>query len=269
MSDRGTRREGWYADPLGQADLRWWDSQNWTTQVTASRAKDSRPTAAPRKAALQWADDDLPIDEPADSTIQVTPPAAPSLAEPKLALGTTPDTYSAEPEAAVQDGPDWSPLALALLTAGDNIVTATSASLPTMTIDIAEHTYWWDRSLDSFPAHPVDLVVTSIPRSDWLKPAVAGHFVEPLLWRVGTGAEVLFTRVDPALRYKLRRWPDLTAMPHTVEQLRAIKLMATAQLTTTELSAIADISEKDVRTLIGTFGIMSLLDAVKDPAAAR
>jgi Protein of unknown function (DUF2510) len=269
MTDQGTRREGWYADPLGQADLRWWDSQSWTTQVTASRSKDSRPTAEPRPAPLQWAEDELPANERAEDTNRSAPPTKQPSTEPKLALGAKPESTKGEPEPTAQGGPDWSPLTVALLAAGDNIVTASAATIPTIVIDMAERTYWWDQPLDSFPSYPVDLIVHSIPRADALKPTVAGRYIEPLLWRVGTGAQELFTRVDPALRYKLRRWPDLTAMPHTVDQLRAIKLLATAQLTTTELAAIADITEKDVRTLIGTFGLMSLLDAVRDSAASR
>jgi hypothetical protein len=268
MADRGTRPEGWYADPLGQADLRWWDSHNWTTQVTASRSKDTRSTAAPRATSLQWADDDLPARESTDSIPRNAAPVEQPLAEPKLALGTKPESTDKKPESTGKSGADWSPLALALLTAGDKIVTATAAALPTITIDMVERTYWWEQPLERFPAGPVDLVVHSIPRGDAIKPSVAGHYVEPLLWRVGTGAETLFSRVDPALRYKLRRWPDLGAMPHTADQLRAIKMLASAQLTTTELAAIAEITETDVRTLIGTFALMSILDAAKDPAAA-
>jgi hypothetical protein len=267
-SDRGTRREGWYADPLGQADLRWWDSQNWTTQVTSSRPEDSRPNAAPRPP-LQWADDEPAVQASADSTSRVAPPTAAPAAEPRFALGSKNASGAPEPKQTTNGGPDWSPLMLALLTAGNGIVTASAASIPTITIDMVERTYWWTLSLDSFPAHPVDLVVTSIPRADATIPSVAGRYSEPLLWRIGTAAEAISKRVDPALRYKLRRWPDLTSMPHTADQLRAITMLAAAQLTTTELAAIADITEQDACGLIGTFALMSLLDSVRDPAASR
>lgn len=269
MTDRGTRRAGWYADPLGQADLRWWDSQNWTTQVTASRSKDSRTTAPSRPAALQWADDDLPANEPIEGNSRESSPTAPRVAEPKLAIGAKLDSSEMKPEKQTASGADWSPFALALLSAGDRIVTASAKGIPTITVDMGERTYWWDEPLESFPVSPVDLVVHTTPRADAVKPDVAGRYFEPLLWRVGTAAETLFTRVDPALRYKLRRWPDLDAMPHTAEQFRAIKVLSAAQLTVTELAAIGDIPAKDVRTLIGTFALMSILDAVKDPVLSR
>jgi hypothetical protein len=265
MTERATQRAGWYTDPLGQADLRWWDSRGWTTQVTNSHAKEPRLTTAPRAATLQWADDEHVEAAPAGGT-RTTPPAEQPAAEPQLALGSN---ASPRPEPATPDAPDWSALALALLGAGDDIVTATSPSMATMTIDMAERTFWWASSLDSLVGHPADLVVTTVARREAVKPAVAGRYIEPLLWRLGTGAGTLFTNVDATLRYKLRRWPDLAAMPHSADQLRAITLLANAQLTTTEISTIAGLSETDVRTLIGTFTLMELLDAVKDPAATR
>jgi hypothetical protein len=75
--------------------------------------------------------------------------------------------------------------------------------------------------------------------------------------------------VDPTLRYKLRRWPNLESLPHTTDQRRAITMLANAQLTVTELGAIAELDETSVQTLIGTFALMALLDSVKDPATSR
>lgn len=267
MTEPGARRAGWYADPLGEAELRWWDSQRWTTEVTTSRSKSARPASAPRPTDLQWAEDDVPENRPASSIRMPAPPTPPRAAEPSLVLEGTPKKGSAEADADARMRPDWGPLALALLNAGDNIVIASAAGIPNLTIDMVDRTYWWLAELDSFPAYPEDLVVRTIPRVDAPKPTVAGRYMEPLLWRIGTGAHRLFKRVDPTLRYKLRRWPDLGGMPHTAEQLRAVKLLATAQLTPAELAAIADIPEADVRTLVGTFGLMSLLDTVKDPAS--
>lgn len=264
MTDRETRREGWYADPLGQADLRWWDSQNWTTQTTSSRAASSRAGAAP----LQWADDEPQPRETTSGSDRMPPPSRPA-AEPKFALGSTTANGATDAAPRVPGGPDWSPLMMSLLRAGDKIVTATAAGIPTITVDMAERTYWWDLALDSFPAYPVDLVVHSIPRADAKTPSVAGRYSEPLLWRIGSGAHEMSSRVDPALRYKLRRWPDLATLPHSADQLRAIKVLASAQLTIPELGAIADIPADEARALIGTFELMSLLDSVRDPAASK
>ena len=270
MTDQGTRREGWYADPLGQADLRWWDSQNWTTQVTtASRRSESGAIGAPNPTPLQWADDEPPAPEAFGSRNRLSPPSAHPPAEPKFALGAKFATSAPDAEPVIAGGPDWSELALALLAAGNSVVTATAASIPPITIDMVQRSYWWDLSLDSFPAHPVDLVLETTPRSSATTPPVAGRYCEPLLWRVGMRAEALAKRVDPSLRYKLRRWPDLSSLPHTADQLRAITVLANAQLTITELGAVAEVTENESRRLIAAFALMSLLDSVKDPAAAR
>lgn len=50
---------GWYPDPLGLPQLRWWDSQAWTEHTSEARAPIIvQPTATSTRVG--WADDDLP-----------------------------------------------------------------------------------------------------------------------------------------------------------------------------------------------------------------
>ncbi len=50
---------GWYPDPLGLPQLRWWDSQAWTEHTSEARAPIIiQPTTASTRVG--WADDDLP-----------------------------------------------------------------------------------------------------------------------------------------------------------------------------------------------------------------
>lgn len=49
---------GWYPDPLGLPQMRWWDNHGWTEHTTEARA----PIVI-QEAKLAWADDDLPVDE--------------------------------------------------------------------------------------------------------------------------------------------------------------------------------------------------------------
>lgn len=50
---------GWYPDPLGLPQLRWWDSQAWTEHTSEARAPIViQPAGEPTR--LQFADDDLP-----------------------------------------------------------------------------------------------------------------------------------------------------------------------------------------------------------------
>ena len=49
---------GWYPDPLGLPQMRWWDNHGWTEHTTEARA----PIVI-QEAKLAWADDDPAIDE--------------------------------------------------------------------------------------------------------------------------------------------------------------------------------------------------------------
>jgi Protein of unknown function (DUF2510) len=49
---------GWYPDPLGLPQMRWWDNHGWTEHTTEARA----PIVI-QEAKLAWADDDLVADE--------------------------------------------------------------------------------------------------------------------------------------------------------------------------------------------------------------
>jgi hypothetical protein len=49
---------GWYPDPLGLPQMRWWDNHGWTEHTTEARA----PIVI-QEAKLAWADDDPAVDE--------------------------------------------------------------------------------------------------------------------------------------------------------------------------------------------------------------
>jgi hypothetical protein len=50
---------GWYPDPLGLPQLRWWDSQAWTEHTSEARA----PIVIQPATRVGFADDDLPVRE--------------------------------------------------------------------------------------------------------------------------------------------------------------------------------------------------------------
>jgi len=116
---------GWYPDPLGLPQMRWWDNHGWTEHTTEARA----PIVI-QEAKLAWADDDA-IDElptrrerrerergnaedsiddgdssgdipTADSLLQLEPPSWDELPanEPAPNILPVPEFVAAEPEAA-------------------------------------------------------------------------------------------------------------------------------------------------------------------------
>jgi len=50
---------GWYPDPLGLPQLRWWDAQAWTEHTSEARA----PIIIQPATRLGYADDDLIAEE--------------------------------------------------------------------------------------------------------------------------------------------------------------------------------------------------------------
>lgn len=52
--------EGWYADPTGAAQLRWWDGHAWTEYVEPYEAAPPQAGAAPAQAEAIPAYDEVP-----------------------------------------------------------------------------------------------------------------------------------------------------------------------------------------------------------------
>ena len=57
-TDFGRAPAGWYPDPMGLPQLRWWDSIGWTQDVAEARQPMVMRETAERRFA--WADDEMP-----------------------------------------------------------------------------------------------------------------------------------------------------------------------------------------------------------------
>jgi hypothetical protein len=49
---------GWYPDPLGLPQLRWWNNHGWTEQVSAA----PEPVAVQQEARYAWMEDEPPVE---------------------------------------------------------------------------------------------------------------------------------------------------------------------------------------------------------------
>ena len=72
--------QGWYADPAGTGQLRWWDGEQWTDRFqaapAASTATDSvTPNAAGDAAATSETAAAQAVPQPTNTTVQFTPVA--------------------------------------------------------------------------------------------------------------------------------------------------------------------------------------------------
>jgi Protein of unknown function (DUF2510) len=94
---------GWYPDPLGLPQLRWWNNHGWTEQVSAAR-----PPVLVQSSTLAWADDEEVVEQTSARDVRVptdeSRPTAESLHElsaPPRGASTPVDPYSPSPKPSV------------------------------------------------------------------------------------------------------------------------------------------------------------------------
>lgn len=120
--DYGRVPAGWYPDPLGLPQLRWWDNHAWTEHVSDARqpmmpaqpaaptifADDELPSRRSRRDSDPAGADETPIEQPTAAVLrQLAPPAAddtPTLVEPSTPSASVPSASvpsASAPSAAV------------------------------------------------------------------------------------------------------------------------------------------------------------------------
>lgn len=252
---------GWYPDPTGIPQLRWWDNHTWTDRTTSLRAPVIAHETIVIRPHAAWA-------EPADAAANQTP-AEQAEADELLVYDRHESTLQ-QPLPA-----DWRLLSEAVHSAtrplAPTLISVTADGMPPLLIDVAERAYWWDLELNDFPATATGLRLSVNFPGEIPVPSRAGHPIEPLLWAIGSAsfAGAAAPWLEPGGRYKLRRWPNLTSMAHTSDQLRLTSMLSHAHLTALELSAVAESTLEEAQTLINTYSLMGLLRYVPDSAAAN
>ncbi len=218
---------GWYPDPLGLPQLRWWDNTAWTEHTSDSREplveQTSVITVTPR---LAWADDDpdaVALREdpsgvdtaPATDTVTGDPTASAATASAPREIEapdavTTIDLLADAPspnaefiDAVAPDGAApgssqptvraaWAAVAEIISSATreeePSVVTVRSDAFPPLLIDLADRGYWWEVPLADFPVDAVGLTASTAPRDGHILPATAGYDTDPVLWAVATAA---------------------------------------------------------------------------------
>ncbi|QAV70721.1 DUF2510 domain-containing protein [Salinibacterium sp. UTAS2018] len=299
---------GWYRDPLGGAHLRWWDANSWTEHTAqldsspqppnATTTSGTRPDAATtaahepevmiihptsskrstrdtrhaeaspvtRSATNAAASDDATtvIEEPTRASIKAAAAAAANATRQSQFsdIALTSDTWN-KLNRAITDAVN-SPTA--------PLVELRFSDAPTLVIDARGCAYWWAESLDHLATSTADGDVETVARPLGITQNEAGRDWEPLVWLIGTHAEP--ESFDPlslsGARFKLRRWPNLTTLSHTTEQMGMTAMLGAAFLTVTELASLAKVDVDDARRLISTFELMGLLthtiDTISDHA---
>ena len=273
---------GWYPDPLGLPQLRWWDNHTWTDEISGARAP-----LVHQLVDVEFADPtESEFDEEPQRVADSAPTAPETAPEPNLAstlreleaplAETAVDSAIAgDPTVGYRDSDDdsdlteitseWAQVAEAIKVAASSaqptVLAITSPSFPMLVIDVSERAYWWKAELADFPMFPTDISIRTHVREEVIMPTGAGFDLNPLLWMIGTTgyAHSAAPWLADGARYRLRRWPNMTSLPHDADQLRMTSILSHAPLSAKELSAIAETELSAAKSLLAALSLMNIL----------
>ena len=266
MDERQTPA-GWYPDPLGLPQLRWWDGQGWGEHTSEAR----RPLLGQQARSVAFAD---PLDEEQTAAEPVVPePPAASAAHPVVPPTPAPTAFASGP-AALPAGPEdavqgWSGAALtihSMRAAGvPTVLDVEVAGHPPLTIDMRTATFSWQLELDRFPAEPSAVAVSvRIVEKNAPAPFEGGAPLDGLLWKMGFAAfpEELAPWLTAGDAYRLRRWPELSGFEPDTDPLRQAAMLSNGVFTLEQLAGFTGRSIEPTRTLLNALGLMGVLEVV-------
>ncbi|GAB2979938.1 hypothetical protein [Frigoribacterium salinisoli] len=145
-----------------------------------------------------------------------------------------------------------------------------------LTIDVEANAYWWDTPLADFPTDPREVEVVTTAKDPAQEASRApGSDLDALLWLVGNHSFLgeLAWWLQRHDRYRLVRWPNLTTLPHTPDQMRMTAMLGYTFLPVEELANASDTDPAEARRLVNAFSLMRLLRSetpdVADTATAQ
>ncbi|MCS0499088.1 DUF2510 domain-containing protein [Protaetiibacter mangrovi] len=265
MTDDRQVPAGWYPDPLGLPQLRWWDGQGWAEHTSEAR----RPLfAAPTLTFADPADEETLPEPTLDEVASAGEPGVPATPLPTAPAG--PAAITAGTSAPARG---WGGAALtihSMRAAGvPTVLDVEIAGHPPLEIDLRDGTYTWELGLDRFPAEPASVAVAvrivdaTAPVRTGARPSVDG-----LLWKIGfaafTDGPAPWVRSGDA--YRMRRWPDLSGMTPETDPLRQAAMLSNGTFTVEQLAGFTGRSIEPTRALINALSLMGVLEIV-EPAA--
>lgn len=159
----------------------------------------------------------------------------------------------------------WTRVAMALRPmwdADEDLLRVEVAGHEPLVIDVSMNAYWWPTPLEQMPADPEDLRIGREPKGVESPATNApGNDLDGLLWRIGLGSfpGELAWWLQRDDRYRLVRWPNLTMLPHTPDQVRMTSLLGMATMSVDELAERANVEPAEARRLVNAFSLMRIL----------
>jgi hypothetical protein len=183
-----------------------------------------------------------------------------------------PGGYESQASAASHDRPDapgWSSAATAvhsmLKMPTPVLLVLMATSQPPLIVDFGQRAYSWALTLDRFPKTPERVEV----QTEALVPGATPVFehaprnLDGLLWLIGLNsfAGDLAWWLPATARYKMTRWPNLTELSHSPEQMRMIAILGNAALSPEELARVSHSAPADAQRLLNALSLMGILEA--------
>ncbi|RQP09508.1 MAG: DUF2510 domain-containing protein [Microbacteriaceae bacterium] len=256
-------RAGWYPDPLGMPQLRWWDGRSWTSHISTARetpVRSAAPTgfAEPEEARARGRH---------RAETSGAGEAARGAAQYASGQSALPAGTNATPELG------WAGAALTLhsvqATRVPMLIELGVAGHPSIRIDPRHQAYDWVLELDRFPEHPTGVVVSVELVGEGTPPpfALPARSLDELLWKVGRAAfpERLAPWLEDGQAYWLTRWPNWTSLQPETDHIRQTAMLANMMLTIEQLAQLSGRGVETTRTLINALSLMGVL-GVADPA---
>lgn len=151
------------------------------------------------------------------------------------------------------------------------LLTVVSNECEPIWIDFGSGRYFCERAVADMPAEPTGIKLYSQAIQPGVQPYpwVAWRSMDPLLWQIGRlafgGERAGWMR--PGDRYALERWPNLTEIPHTADEIRMIATLANGFLTAGELALLTGVDEPTAQRLLNTLSLMGAVKAAGGPLA--
>ncbi len=260
-------RAGWYPDPLGMPQLRWWDGRSWTSHISTARDAPVRQ-AAPTGFA-----------EP-DETRASGRHRAETAGE---GAGASGGRQFASGQSALPAGTNatpelgWAGAALTLhsvqATRVPMLIELGVTGHPAIRIDARHQAYDWLLDLDRFPENPMGVVVSVELVGEQTSPpfALPGKSLDELLWKVGRAAfpERLAPWLEDGQVYWLTRWPNWTSLQPETDHIRQTAMLANTILTIEQLAGLSGRGVETTRTLINALSLMGVLGVADGSAVGQ
>jgi hypothetical protein len=190
-----------------------------------------------------------------------------------------PRGYETKASAASHDRPDapgWSSAATAVHSMGKMptpvLLVLMATGQPPLIVDFGQRVFSWALSLDRFPRDPDRVQVQTEALLAGASPVFehAPRNLDGLLWLIGLNsfAGGLAWWLPATARYRMTRWPNLTELSHSPEQMRMIAILGNAALSPEELARVSHSSPADAQRLLNALSLMGILESSEIAPAA-